>query len=335
VTSPEGPADALERRYTRWREWLNQYKASNSFTWAKIARELGTYAESSLSLFAHAKYPVENSSQLLDTIERYARLVEARRAAIAQPGFVMTSIARTINSLIWETQLLGRIGIIAGESGIGKSQAIRYHAADTPNAAYVVLHSYVSTAHALLPKMLAAIGRPEPRRVPPYVAYDRLVEFTKGTSWFFLIDEAHHLQSKTLDMLRCYQEEAGVALILGGNTELFQNAQWIDRIQQPSAAFTQFESRCAVRAHLTAADVKRGDVLAIAQQVVGVELTNACADMLLTQARNAVGGSIRTVVTVLQKAQAAHHRDPSKPLTREDIEAVIERHMNRGSRRAA
>ncbi len=335
MTSPSaGPADALELRYARLRAWLNDYKASTGFTWAKIGREVG-YAESSLSLFANGKYPQANATHLLDALGDYARLADARRTALVQPSFVMTSIARTINRLIWETQLLRRIGIVSGEAGIGKSEAFRNHAAGSPNAAYVLMNSQARTSAALLRKMLAAIDRAEHRSVPPHVLYDRLVEFTRGTSWYFLIDEANFLRSESLNTLRCFQEEAGrIPVVLTGNAELYQNAQWTGgRSRESSAAFTQFESRCAVRAHLSAADVKRSDVIAIAEQIVGVDVTTGCADLLLKHAQSAAAGSIRNLITILDKARA-EREDPAAPVTKVDIALAIERHT-RGSRSAA
>jgi DNA transposition AAA+ family ATPase len=335
LTSPsEGPADALEQRYERLRAWLVEYKATTSFTWAKIGREVG-YAESSLSLFAGGKYPLANSAHLLDTLDDFARLADARRSALARPAFVMTSIAKAINRLVWETQLLRRIGIISGEVGIGKSEAVRNHAAGAPSAAYIVLNPHVKTSHALLPKMLAAIGRSERRSLPPHVLYDRLVEYTRDSSWYFLIDEANFLRSEALNTLRCYQEEAGgIPIVLTGNAELYQNAQWTGggRARESSAAFTQFESRCAVRAHLTAADVKPSDVMAIAEQIVGVEVTRGCADLLLRQAQNASGGSMRNLIIILQKARN-ERQDPSAPVTKVDIALAIDRHT-RGVRAA-
>lgn len=333
-STPTPSLTELSARYEVARNWLLDYKASTGFTWAKIAREVGgNYAETTLNLFGSGKYPVANSAQLVAAIEAFARLVDARRTALRQHHFVLTSIAKTVNNLIWQTQLFRRIGIISGDSGIGKSEAMQHHAAGTPNAAHLTLNPHIKTSYGLLPKMLAAIGRPEGKLHAPHILYDRLLQHTRGTSWFFLIDDAHFLLSETLDMLRCYQEEAGgVPIVLSGNARLYQNAQWA--AGQSVAAFTQFDSRCAVRVHLSASDIKRGDVIAIAQQLIGAQLTESCVEILLRQAKLAPSGSLRHLVTILQTAQT-QRQDTSAPVTKQDIAEAIETRSRKGSSVAA
>lgn len=314
-----------QARYDRVVEALRAYKGSTRCTWAEIATSIGgEYSDSTLSVLASGKYPLESSYKLIVRIEEFLRLVEERRSLITQPTFVATSVSKRIFALIKRVVLFSKIGIIGAESGTGKTRTLEEWYAGHPNATYLRANrtfapSASSSRAASSPaptmaKIAKAIGCVDAlgARNQAFV-YDAIVGMLRNTGRTLLIDEAHFLPSEALDIIRTLHEDASIPVVLAGHAALY------DRGPRDYESLIAFRSR-SLREKLLTSQIRATDVDLIASQIVGVDVARDASKVLLQESQSS--GGFRRLVTLLQVAQT--YRDSSEAVTKAHVLRAID-----------
>ena len=211
-------------------------------------------------------------------------------------AFCPTPVARQIHKVIDLVRMYPEIGMgaIVGAPGVGKTTALLRYAAEKPGVRYCVM----SPAQASMSRMLARVyeALDGPTRVTAAAdLHERLRKVIQDRSpEALLVDEAQHLDDRSLDELRCIHDETGLPIVFAGNEGLRSRV-----IATGAAAFAQFASRIGSRLEIDAASAD--DVRALAEHY-GIVDDSAVSWL----AKRCVGTSgLRTVARLMALAAAS------------------------------
>lgn len=291
-----GESKLSAERIDQIRQRLTEHQSNTGVSDATVAKRCAPYQKSTIQLWRTNRYPGD-ASNVARAVELYLDLDDQQRAIGLGPEFVATAPALKIQRAILKAEAAQKIAVIATQSGLGKTRTIFAYRARNPKAIYVSCSPDLKRPWSLLGELIYVLTKEPARRDPAYSRRE-LVAMIQGTNRTLLIDEAQFLDPASVELLRCIQDQSGVALILCGNETIYEHGA--ARIGG-MAAHAQFTSRVVARVHLTLDDITEEDVSAIATQMVPRELAGSVIELLAQEAR--AGGGFRSVVTILQLAQ--------------------------------
>lgn len=290
------------------REAIMTYRNETGKSQSEIARELGVSA-GMLSAFLSGTYKTPHT--LIPKIEALLANRESRRLAPKAPGFAMTSVSKQVMDVIEYCQLQGKIGVIYGDAGIGKTMGIREYCRQNPMAISITISPAFATMSGVNDLLSDQIGVREKnaRRI-----YAEIVSRLRDSGRVIIIDEAQHLTKKTLEHLRSISDEAGVGICLVGNEEVYSRLKGTGK-----ADFAQIFSRIGIRQPVFLSNIKKTDLEKIFFEA---HLDDETMDFLYKIAKTRYG--IRGAVNVFMAAVAQFEKL--------DAEAVVKmaRQMNIG-----
>jgi len=259
---------------------------------ANISKRTGeTVAGSTVGLFLRGKYAGDNS-ELTRKIALYLDDEEQRLAIGGQLPFVKTSVAREVERAVLIAEKTGMIAILSLAAGFGKTTTIGHLRSDR-NSIYVPGTMELNAPFMLMMELafrLGAVSGPGKRTAPPVREIVRMLVRRNRPTIFF--DEAQTIDLPRIDNLRRIADQAGCALILSGNEQVYERAE------SASAAHAQYTSRVIARVHMGPEKTKLADVRLIASQIVDKEAVDASIDLLHNAAKRE--GTFRTVRAILE-----------------------------------
>lgn len=190
--------------------------------------------------------------------------------------FCRTPAAEGMLSVVGFARELSTIGAIVGAPGVGKTTALRWYADTNRDARYCVMSPAESSMSRMLIRVCEALGHPPAAQGAAQLHRWICDAIEFGSARVLLIDEAQHLDDRSLDELRCIHDETGLPLVFAGNESLRSRIG-----VGTEASFAQFTSRIGARVHIkgsTAADV--GALLGrhgITDEVTASWLAKRCA----------------------------------------------------------
>ncbi len=223
-------------------ESVKRFKADHGLSHAQIGRRIG-YSRSVVASFLAGRYDGD--------LEKLAgKLVwmmnsEARKQRRDKgEAFVSTTVARRIGTLIVQTEAFsdaeGRIGVIIGDGGHGKSHCLRQYAEADKNAVYIAYDDCM-TMTRLFAEIARAVRLPSAGSLAAVTA--RLVKGLRDRRVIVLIDEASSLRVRDLNRLRqVLVIKARCPVILAGNADLLKTLQ-DPGYRDGHASLDQFNSR--------------------------------------------------------------------------------------------
>jgi DNA transposition AAA+ family ATPase len=252
--SPEDRARWEEERLPLV-ERLMAHKASQRATWEALGRETGI-AHQTLQLWATGKYAGRIDRVSAD-VARFFEAQEARQSmaahAITEPGFVMTPTAEAFQAEMRKAQWLPTIVTLVGNPGIGKTRAAEDYAERNPNVTMVTCLAGHPSGRWLLEELARTLRLTE--RGGSQRLASVLIDRLRGRNALLIVDEANHLASPTLDLLRGIHDAARCGIALVGN------ARVVSRLEGArDAEFAQLFRRIGGRLNRTKptkADVER------------------------------------------------------------------------------
>lgn len=270
------------------REQIRAAVASGT-TYKTISLESGM-STAALSQFVNGTYGGDNNA----VAEKLAKWLEARDALIAmpvKPDFVETETARSIFATLQYAQLAKRIAVVYGDSGVGKSEALRAFARNNLNVWLVTAQPSTSSLLECLYEIAEAVGISDaPRRAGSLMRAIR--RKLSGTSGLLIIDESDHLDYEVLEELRLLQESLSIGLVLVGNHIIYS------RLSGGGTRRTDFArlfSRIAKRLEIKSIKTADIDAIADAWQL-------GAAEKKLARAIAVKAGALRTLTTTLDLA---------------------------------
>lgn len=242
--------DYTEEDIADVRAQLNAHYIATGQSWADISRAIGpgagAVASSTLSAFANDTYAgggAEKARNVAWRVNRFLQAEEARRTEALHipdiPGFVMTKTARQMMAQL-QFAHMGKISVMVGESGLGKTETIKRYCAINPPAFHIQLTRAHRTPGPLLSALTRATGRPiKGRSAAMFHMFDDLVARLKDLRAVVVVDEAQHANDDSLDLLRQIHDATGCGLVLAGNPTVLGRVQ--SGVRQPE--FAQIHSR--------------------------------------------------------------------------------------------
>jgi DNA transposition AAA+ family ATPase len=279
-----------------------------------------------------------NWQEVIQDLDRWLEEEDKRERAPKPTAFVWTKVAMEIQTVAEAAITLKTIGLVFGDSGIGKSLALQAIAAEKPGSVFIS----VETASATGPGIIDALGRPlraqtGARYASSRFVLERIKDELRGTSRLIIIDEVHklctdqgsHGDDRALHILRDLHDHTGVPMLLCGTTDL---TGYLERRQvggrEPLGQIRRRIGICRNLAERTqGGDGGPGEPLFSAEEVRRVfsrsklRLAPDAAHYLMLVANLPGSGGLGTCRNLVVMARKVHG-DKSGPLTAAMLRAV-------------
>lgn len=154
------------------------------------------------------------------------------------PAFCHTPSALDMIQVIDVACELGEMGAIVAAPGTGKTTTLNWYAGQHKGAACCVMNPAQSSMSQVLARLAAALDGPAPG-LSAAEAHGHICRLAaRRQPDAILIDEAQHLDDRSLDTIRCIHDETAVPVIFAGNESLRSRVS-----ATKESAFAQFASR--------------------------------------------------------------------------------------------
>lgn len=199
---------------------VKSFQSTFSMSQAALARMAGV-AEGTLSIVLKGTYPANPA----EVISKIMAIIEREEAKITNKikslDFVETSVSEKIafalDLAVWDTKIV----CIVGDSGLGKTWAVKKYVENNPSA--ILVEADPTYAVKTVLENIA-------RRLDIADVYGRnselleaVVQKLKGSGRMILIDEAEYLTDTALDIVRRIHDKADVPVALVGMPHLLTN----------------------------------------------------------------------------------------------------------------
>lgn len=306
---------------------LREFIGQQGFSQKKIGQMAGFKTGSIISQFLKGDYKGDAeglAEKLHDIMESYAR----RERRPHGEAFVRTAVAKRIFTVIAETDAFsdeqeGKIGIIIGDGGHGKSHCLRQYAQANKNTVYVELDDAMTSTlmFAEIAKKLSLDASGSRATVTR-----RLIDNLQNRHIIIMLDEVSLLSVRELNLLRqVIVIKCRCPLILAGNRDL------VNTVMQPTTkrgceSLDQFTSRlmCILDLDAIAADGDSGlytaeDIRKL-YEYGGIKLMGDAVATLRKIAKSARSGRLRTCSHIVA---ACHMSSPIQKAGRIDTVAIV------------
>ena len=264
-----------------------------------------------LSSWAGGKYTGDNAR--LDRLVRRWLDTEAEVAALRSAGLdrhADLAVTAEIESVAARAKAGADVGLIYGAAGSGKTWALRRYADEHAETWYLAMSPAVTTPAATLARLARALD--VGAGVTTAARLERaVIEHLRGRHALLIVDEAHQLPAKLLDVIRCVHDQARCGLVLAGNDPL-----WARLASGERAA--QLVSRIGLRRRLTRpADT---DILTLAETLLRMRPAGDARRAVL-QAGRGIGG-LRAVRKLVGQALVAARAEGRERIAAADVVVV-------------
>ncbi|PNK59942.1 AAA family ATPase [Psychrobacter sp. FDAARGOS_221] len=272
---------------------VKQLIEEKGLTQTQVAKECG-FSSGALSSFFKGSYKGDNEKLEASLQSWYDAQTKQTATFVSAPDFVETPTATKIFADCDFLKMFGKMGVVYGASGVGKTQAARQYTKANNNVWMITARPSICTINEVLYEMALELGISDaPKRAGKLSRI--LKSKLSGTKGLMIIDEADHLPLKVLEELRILQEDSEVGFMLIGNDKVYTQMQggFNQRHQ-----FARLWSRNAKRQSVQQNSKKDIDAVA---QAWGLELS----DTKLMNALYSIGqgaGSLRALTNYLQLA---------------------------------
>ena len=241
---------------------LNEYVKNNpNLTNRTIAANTGL-SLGTISLFRNDKYN-GNNDEVAALIENYLDNEEAasKRITRGHLKFAMTTGAKSIFTIANYALTEGKIGVVTGVAGCGKTIAVHEFKKKKPTAILIEVSPIVTQKSLILQIAqelkipLYAYRNENARPVPNYILFNEIIDKLKDTRRLLIIDESENNTVSCLEVIRRIQDFTGIGVLLVGTKRL------LDRLRGPRRELQQLFSRVGIQKDIDL--LQRADVRAI------------------------------------------------------------------------
>jgi len=300
-------------------------------TQVRLARMLGV-GIAKLNQFLQGKYTakkgidelVNKGLQLIDSIARKKKRVKHKH-------YVETSVAKAVGALIIQTEALsddeGKIGLLVGDGGHGKSVCLRQYAKANRNTIYVELDDAM-TPTTMFAAIAETVGVDSAGSLATIT--QRLIQSLVYRHVIIMLDETAGLSVKQLNQLRqIIVVKARCPLILAGNNDLLKTVMQ-PKTRRGCESLDQFTSRLSYILNLDQLAGDSGSGLYTAEdirslyQYGGIRLTSDAVSLLEKICKTSRSGRLRTCSHVIATLHTASRCIKSGQIDAGAIISVIE-----------
>ncbi len=285
---------------------LKETMAEHSLTQAAVGKMVGFRTGSIISQFLKGKYKGDLPG-LANKLVNLLNSLDQKDRHSQYAGYVETSVALLICTMIQHTEGFstdeGKIGLVIGDSGHGKSICLRAYAQANPNSRYIELTDGVSAA-TLLGDIAEAVAGTRARTLA--INKEIIATTLKVRNFILMLDEASGLTVAHLNILRQVVCVKGrTPLILSGNADLKRTIMQRS-VRHGHESLDQFRSRLMQVLDLDElAGRKDGGLYTVAElrklyERKGVRLVTSGAKALQTITRTPHSGRLRTCSHIIE-----------------------------------
>lgn len=310
---------------------LRLFMADNKVSQKALAEKIGV-SDTAISQLINGRYPGDTET-LIKKIADYCDTVERRKKVDKGAGYVDTTVARKIFTVIKQTQAYSddheaRISLVVGDSGHGKSICLKQFARVNANSVYVLLDDTMSSA-AVFSEIAKALKIDFAGGVKTLTA--RIVERLAGREMTVILDEASALDVHKLNQLRqIVTVRCKCPLIVAGNAHLLSTVNQ-DVMRRGYESLDQFRSRmlCILNLDELAAagggdgGLYSADEIRKMYEYGGISLTRDAVKRLQSICRTGQTGRLRTCSIIIAALHKAIEIQREEIITGEHIVSAI------------
>lgn len=229
--------------------YLHQYRETTGKTQTAIARELDI-SSGALSSFLAGSYKAPHT--ITPRVIELMALNEKKQVAPKEPDYVETTVSRTVTNAIKYAHIQGKIAVVYGDAGVGKTMAAKEYLKRNGLAIGITINPTYASITGVNELLAEQLGVRE--RVSRKITAE-IVTKLRGSGRVIVVDEAQHLTVRTLNHLRCMSDESGIGITLIGNDEVYTKMKGSGR-----ADFAQLFSRVGMRKQVLTSSITQEDV---------------------------------------------------------------------------
>lgn len=265
-------------------EFVKEYIAKTGKTQAAVAQELGI-SSGALSSFISGSYKTPHT--IVPKVRNLMEISEKKKISLSDPPFVETSVSKMVKNAIKYSHIRGKISVVYGDAGIGKTQAFRSYLRENNLAIGITIsptYASITGVNELLAEQLGVRERVA-RKIT-----NEIVNRLKGSGRVIIIDEAQHLTVRALNHIRCLADEAEIGVCLIGNEEVYSKLKGTGK-----ADFAQLFSRIGMREPVSIHNITKDDVKRVFQDA---ELADEAVNILyqICQTNYGLRGAVNVFV---------------------------------------
>lgn len=225
------------------RSWLMQHRTDSGLTWKALAEQSGI-ALGTISQFGPGTYKGD-SEGVARQVQRYRQTVETQVELAAElplkPGVQATRTLGQIQRLLrWAH--MGRLIVIAGGPGIGKTTSIADYARAASNVFLATMSESTAGLNPMQIEVLHAMGEPDARGAPHQLSR-RICDKVRGANALIIIDEANKLSEKAIEEARSWHDRTGVGLALVGTDSVLTRMEGGSRKKSHAQLYSRVDMR--------------------------------------------------------------------------------------------
>lgn len=213
---------------------VQAYMEENGLTMRAAATSMGLGDRTKLSLWLGSKYERGDVGKMEAQISEFFRILDAQQAqpvytspvTVGPERYVPTSISRKMYNKIQYTQITKGVGIIHGDSGIGKTVTAAKYVEDNPSTAiYIDVDPVTGVLSRFIRRLAEELKIPH-NRDQGYLL-DEIKAKLLGTNIVLIIDEAQHLKYTTMELITRWTDphplthKPGIGIALVGNSQIY------------------------------------------------------------------------------------------------------------------
>ena len=208
---------------------LDAHRKEKRLTLRSLGRKIG-YSEPVISRYLSSKPDHVKVTGDVDSIEAavadYLRKTDRLTVFDLEP--FDTYATRMAFAVFESARRLGRICLICGHAGIGKSVSIRMYAAEHPTCVAIEVARWSSTERGLIGLLWDEC---DTRKWAKNISRSKLLlRHFRNSERLILIDNAHKLRRAALAWLFDFWDQTGVSIGLVGNPEILENLRYSDQM---------------------------------------------------------------------------------------------------------
>lgn len=231
-------------------EALKEYKEKTGLSQAKIAKKMNV-SEGTVSGFLSGTYKAMES--IVPKVRQLIRIESKKELTPKEPEFKMTGISERVINVISCCQAIGKVGVVCGDAGVGKTMAINEYKRKNPDTSVVITINPCFSSIVGVNELLARAFHIQ-EKVSRKINLEVLNRL-EGSNKVIIIDEAQHLTPRVLDYLRSITDQSHTGMVFVGNTGLKAKMNGGDKKE-----YSQVYSRVAEPEMVLTEDVQKSDI---------------------------------------------------------------------------
>lgn len=208
--------------YELYRDKLDQFlKSHPKIKQAHVAKALNGVASPTLGQWIKGGY-TGNVDRITEEISNYLQHQKEKEAVQRRDDRQRVSIRnmQVILNLARDCHLQGKIGVVYGDSSLGKTESVKEYASRYSNAV-LIESEYGYSPKVLVKKIADAIGLGTEGQFNEQK--ERVLDGLRGSDRLIIVDEAENLPTASLEFLRRIYDKTGVGLFYTGMPRLIYN----------------------------------------------------------------------------------------------------------------